>query len=328
MNTISQYFTPSRPNKRPHISPDNSTSAKMTDSDQLLSKIQAMFDDQTKTLEKQISDLKLELKVKEEETSKKIESVQDEIRDLRHDNVNLRREIEDMRDRMCRNNLIFRGLKEGPRESQDKCSKLLGDFLKHELGCSEVFLNRAHRLGKVRPGFDRPVIAHIPNDYDIKQIQASTNRLKGTKYSVSEDVCKRVREIKSAFLHIRREAKKVQIPVKVTYDHMFVNDRYYSVGENWTLECEKKNGIPVLSEALGMDAQKVWLEAVSIGKGEKKRDYTQYRQATRSESGNEYNRNFPAISERDRRSTLGDFFPNGESNVNNHESDTNNEDMR
>jgi hypothetical protein len=327
MNTISHYFTPSRPTKRCHTSPEYITSDKMEDS-ALLKKIQEMFDSQTKVFENQISALRAELKQKEEESAKCVESIRDEVRDLRQDNCDLRRQLEDIRDRMCRNNLIFRGLKEGPRESQDKCVKLLGDFVRQELGCSEVFINRAHRLGKVRPGVDRPIIAHIPNDFDIKQILMSTNRLKGTKYSVTEDLCKRVREIKSAFLHVRREAKKVQIPVKVTYDHMFVNNKYYSVGENWRLDCEKKDGIPVLSGALGMDAQKLWLEAVSIGKGEKRSDHYQFRQATRSDVGGEYNQNFPAISERDRRSTLGDFFPNGENNGNITESDTNNEEMR
>lgn len=73
-------------------------------------------------------------------------------------NKELKNFVDDMNNRMRRNNLIIKGLdeveNEGYVESEHVAREFFSKHLKHDVGDIE----RAHRIGRSRPDFNRPLL--------------------------------------------------------------------------------------------------------------------------------------------------------------------------
>ena len=91
----------------------------------------------------------------------------------------------DLEARSRRKNLIFRGFVEDGIEC---CCDIILDFLRTKLEIAdELAIDRAHRLGKYKPGLTRPIIVAF-RDYPAKeQILSSARKLAGTRFGVSRD---------------------------------------------------------------------------------------------------------------------------------------------
>lgn len=71
--------------------------------------------------------------------------------------------VDDMNNRMRRNNLIIKGLPEEEHEGYVESERIVKEFFLKHLQIEAGEIERAHRLGKPRPDFDRPIIVKFLN---------------------------------------------------------------------------------------------------------------------------------------------------------------------
>ena len=112
---------------------------------------------------------------------------------------------QDLEDCSRRNNLVIFGVPEDTNTTTEDCDKVICDLLrKHKIIDPEDahagLLERAHRLGKKNreQSKPRPIIVLCGSFKDKQYILQNSNKLKGTRYFISEDYSK-------ATLAIRRE---------------------------------------------------------------------------------------------------------------------------
>lgn len=177
--------------------------------------------------------------------------LKNEVSELKKQNREIQCKLNDLENRSRRNNVIIKGLK---REENSNITELVKKFCVEMLGTrADIWINRAHPLGKNRK--NGPVIAHIPDDYDIKCIFKNVRNLKGTEYIVHRDFSETTRRVRAKLFEIKKEIKKV-LPAK---EVVIVQDKLLVEGKTFTMECGKlrttvsEDGLRELSEFLGHD---------------------------------------------------------------------------
>ena len=81
----------------------------------------------------------------------------------------------DIESRSRRRNLIFRGIREMPDESNDTCMLEVRRFLRVHLGIDrDMYMERAHRLGKPKLDVTRPIIVAFRDFQDTDSIMNNT----------------------------------------------------------------------------------------------------------------------------------------------------------
>lgn len=73
--------------------------------------------------------------------------------------------VDDLNNRMRRNNLIIKGLPEEEKEGYAETERIVREFFasKVQLTLQPNDVERAHRVGNIRPGFTRPIIVKFLN---------------------------------------------------------------------------------------------------------------------------------------------------------------------
>lgn len=71
--------------------------------------------------------------------------------------------VDDINNRMRRNNLIIKGLPEGDHEGYTETEQVVRDLFANHLKITAGDIERAHRFGQRRPGFQRPIIVKFLN---------------------------------------------------------------------------------------------------------------------------------------------------------------------
>ncbi|MEW8548325.1 MAG: hypothetical protein AB2693_32885 [Candidatus Thiodiazotropha sp.] len=103
----------------------------------------------------------------------------------------------DLEARSRRCNLIFRGHPE--IINNDDCEQIIKSFLSERLGVDGVFIQRAHRLGTLRPlgrrfgqpisyrNDSRPIIVCFRDYSDVERILSNAKKLRDTNLSINRD---------------------------------------------------------------------------------------------------------------------------------------------
>lgn len=97
--------------------------------------------------------------------------------------ANLVQLVDDMNNRMRCKNLIFKGLPEKERKSYEVSESLIVDFCKNHLGVEISDIERAHRVGHRREGYNRPLIVKFLSYKTKSQVLDNAFRLKNLKSS-------------------------------------------------------------------------------------------------------------------------------------------------
>ena len=166
-------------------------------------------------LSKEIADLKESLEFTKEETEGKLSTLNEKISTVEKNLFSLKKdfgiiqstkpswaidnedEIVDLEDRSRRNNLGINGIKEGKNETWEECEERVNCFLdeKLDIDTSEIWIERAHRLGEKKNGQERQIVVQF-NSYKNKlDILRNYKKLKGTYFSVFEDFSKEIASI-------------------------------------------------------------------------------------------------------------------------------------
>lgn len=152
----------------------------------------------------------------------------------------------DIEARSRRRNLLFKGIPENRREN---CFEVVRDFICHNLRINtDMYLERAHRLGRFNINRTRPIIVAFRDFCDTEEILRATSILKGSNYGVSRDypneIAKARQSLWMQFKDIRgnNPNKKVSLgyPAKIIVDGDTVIDKFpdwFSVLDGSRVSC-------------------------------------------------------------------------------------------
>lgn len=109
-----------------------------------------------------------------------------------------RLEISDLRSRSMRDNIIIKT--SGPEYKEvnnENTAATVVKFLAKEMripNADKIMITRAHRMGQAGNGYNKPMIAKLAYDDDIRKIFANAKVLKNTNYSISTQVPQEINE--------------------------------------------------------------------------------------------------------------------------------------
>ena len=117
----------------------------------------------------------------------------------------------DLEARSRRNNLVFWGFMENPQEN---CFSRVRDMISDLIGvdADNMYISRAHRMGKFKRGSCRPIIVNFRDYCDIEMIMSKAYMLKGTVFSVDRDFPKEISDARKKLWRVFRECKEKYPP--------------------------------------------------------------------------------------------------------------------
>ena len=138
----------------------------------------------------------------------------------------------DQEARARRNNVIFRGIDEILR--QEDCIALVKGFLNQHLGIPDVYIQRAHRIGKPKRGESRPIIACFRDHQDVENIMTNAKKLRNTNFGINRDFPPEIVQARSRLWGRFKEARKeypndpvfIGFPAKLIVKGVVVQDEF------------------------------------------------------------------------------------------------------
>ena len=123
-----------------------------------------------------------------------------------------RADMIDLRMRMMRDNIIIKtkGTEYQERE-RENTTAIFKAFVEKELRVADAGgfdIPRSHRMGQANNGYNRMIIAKVPNDYDQRRIFGNANVLQNTNYSISKQIPSEVEERRMFGWHTYKKARQ------------------------------------------------------------------------------------------------------------------------
>lgn len=101
-------------------------------------------------------------------------------------------DLEDLKSRGMKDNVIIRfdpAVVDYKEVQGENCVALVGSFFTNVMGItSKVYVQSAHRLGKITPDRSRAIIARIPDSDQRSLVFRNANRLKDTRHFISQQI--------------------------------------------------------------------------------------------------------------------------------------------
>ncbi|KAF6197300.1 hypothetical protein GE061_020344 [Apolygus lucorum] len=192
-------------------------------------------------------------------TKQDLASTNAEIASLKKENVELRKKVDNLHDRlkvydrhMRKNNLIFGGIELGDGNPSEVVREFIREVLQIE---NEIHIGRAFPLG--RQGLKkRPLMVEFVKGDDVNHIMSKVACLKGTSFFVHRDYSQENRIIRSKLTSIRKEILKLKQDTVTSFrrEALVVKD----VPFVWDLEeglrtAKGEDGVRVMTEILSLD---------------------------------------------------------------------------
>ena len=166
-------------------------------------------------LSKEIADLKESLEFTQGETEGKFNTLNEKISKKEKNLFSLKKDIDiiqttkpswaidienklvELEDRSRRNNLRINRIKEAKNETWDECKERVNCFLEEKLDIdiSEIWIERAHRVGEKKNGQERRIVVQFNSCKNKLDTLTNCKKLKGTNFSVFEDFSKETTSI-------------------------------------------------------------------------------------------------------------------------------------
>ena len=167
------------------------------------------------------------LKRRFEEVVERTSIRREELREHRQEQENMKTDITDLKCRSMKNNLIFTGLFESPREYTEG---ILREFIKNALGIEEyIELGNVHRFGR-RETPDRkprPIVARFIYYRQLTLILQNAHKLRGTYFGIREQFPAEVEEKRRTLYPVVRDCKQKGLRTKLVRDRLFIENKLY-----------------------------------------------------------------------------------------------------
>ena len=176
----------------------------------------------------------------------------------------LEMKMEEAENRSRRNNLRFSGV---PMRQGENCIAVIQQMCAEVLEIPQpVFVNRAHRTAPNRFG-QKDLIAHFPNDYDIRQIYSRVKKFKEKNFKifVARDVVGRAAHVERVLVGFRKKLKDdKKVDIKLAFGGFFFKDFRFSV-DKWNdgLLWGREDGLKKMEELLGFSVANLWDGSIS-----------------------------------------------------------------
>jgi hypothetical protein len=165
---------------------------------------------------------------------KKIDEHETKMSKLEEDHRTLLQKVDYLEGQNRRNNLIFKGITEKPRESWSQSEDVIRDLLKNVFKIKDVSIERCHRVGPLRPQnrHPRPIVVKFTFWKDRERILKRRGSLAGTNVFLEEDFTARIQR---ARFHLRAFSRTIVHPDSVrpilSYDKLLVGGVTYTYND-------------------------------------------------------------------------------------------------
>lgn len=137
--------------------------------------------------------------------------------------------VDDLENRMRRNNLIFKGLPELENETWNDAKVIITGFAQEMLGISLGEIERAHRLGQKRSGTKRPIIVKFLSFRDREEVLRNAFKLKNVTppIRISEDFSDKVRSARQKLWEFAEQFRESGTKYKIIYNKLHVGTQSF-----------------------------------------------------------------------------------------------------
>lgn len=139
--------------------------------------------------------------------------------------------VDDLNNRMRRNNLIFKGVPEEPDEKWVDTERIINDFVRTNLGFNAGEIERAHRIGRPKADQIRPIIVKFLNFKDKTVILRNASKLKDLQKPrvwIEEDFSARMQLIRKKLRDFARKERNPNEKYAVIYDKLLLGNKCYT----------------------------------------------------------------------------------------------------
>jgi alkylated DNA repair dioxygenase AlkB len=164
------------------------------------------------------------------EKDQQIQTLMHSVQALENNVAGLSDEVDDLRSRSLRNNLLVSGIPRSGSDSPDKCRETIEALCSDKLGV-QVVVNRAHRVSQRH---DAPIVCHVPTDADISKIFANVRKLRGSRVFVDRQYSDLVRWKRNELAIWLSEARKRNLQARLVFDHIFLLGHRINVSRSGT----------------------------------------------------------------------------------------------
>nr|XP_037273750.1 uncharacterized protein LOC119165772 [Rhipicephalus microplus] len=140
--------------------------------------------------------------------------------------------VDDLNNRMRRNNLVFKGVPEQAAEKWSDTEKLIHEFVTENLGIQPGEIERAHRVGQRKPDRTRPVVVKFLNFKDKSNILKNAFKLKDLatpRVWIEEDFSPRVQLIRKTLRDFARAKRQKNEKYKLQFDKLIMGNVIFTV---------------------------------------------------------------------------------------------------
>ncbi|XP_021343224.1 uncharacterized protein LOC110443368 [Mizuhopecten yessoensis] len=169
------------------------------------------------------------------------ESLEKVVNELKSDKDELKRSVTDLRWRSMKNNLVFSGLLESPKENTES---LLREFLHVELNIQHhIELGNVHRFGKFIRGKRRSIVARFIYNNGRSLVLKRSGMLAGTSFYINEQFPSEVEQKRRQLYPTYKDLKAKHHKVKLVRDKLIVDGKLYT-GPLVSSDVRAKNSNP------------------------------------------------------------------------------------
>lgn len=171
---------------------------------------------------------------------------------VRDEHFTLQCRLDDYEDRSRRDNLILYGIPDSPTEtwtqSEQKVRSLLVESFSLQL--PEEAISKAHRLGTFVVNKCRPIVVKFISLKIKDNILSQRSKLKGTRISLQEDLCKATRLSRKKLSEFGKASGK---KYNLRYNKLFIDNKCYAYYAQTDSVCE----VELPNARSGTDAENV-----------------------------------------------------------------------
>lgn len=137
--------------------------------------------------------------------------------------------VDDLENRMRRNNLIFKGLPELENETWNDAKVIITGFAQEMLGISLGEIERAHRLGQKRSGTKRPIIVKFLSFRDREEVLRNACKLKNVTppIRISAYFSDKVRSARQKLWEFAEQFRESGTKYKIIYNKLHVGTQSF-----------------------------------------------------------------------------------------------------
>ena len=173
------------------------------------------------------------------------ETLKAEVTELRGNQEATDLTLDDHENRSKRNNLVIHNLDPVvENESWGDCQKAVQTLIAEKLKIKEpIEIERAHRMGMLRPGRTRPVVVKFLKWGDKEKVKKSGKKLSGTNIFINEDFSARIRAHRRALVKYAKDNADGR-KWTVQYNTLIMDSKPYHFDEERDMVVERRARAP------------------------------------------------------------------------------------